>query len=118
MSSELWASLLRGGVVKTGLVRSLSGWHTAAPLASPGRQLLQDIVDGADGGRAFWEACRQPRGNRRELGGDLINTAVRAVFAAILHHSPGLRVGTDTSEVTPTQSQPWPAGCRGAMTVG
>lgn len=92
MASKLWASLLRGGLVQTGLVRSLSGWHTAVSPPSEIRQLLQEIVDGVAAGRAFWEACRQQRGLRTQLGGNLVDTAVRAVFAAVLHHSPGLQL--------------------------
>jgi hypothetical protein len=102
--SDLWKTLFRGGYRVGKLTRSLSGAHTASPADSKLNSFLHDLANGPDDrGKQLLDSLREKL-KGQYYGGELVDQAVNAVFAALIWHCQDLREElTLSGPLTPSQ---------------
>ncbi|CAI8006132.1 Zinc finger ZZ-type and EF-hand domain-containing protein 1 [Geodia barretti] len=89
--SDLWRTLFRGGYMLGKLTRSLSEAHTASPATSELNSRLHDMANGEKGGsKQLLDRLRETE-KGPYYGGDKVDRAVNAVFAALIWHCQELR---------------------------
>eukprot|EP00111_Clytia_hemisphaerica_P007029 TCONS_00020380-protein len=98
LHSELWGSLFRGGYMVGKLERSLSGFHRTSPADSAVNSFLGEISstsehpeDKSEKSKNFLTKCKELYSGQKLGGGELMENAVNAVFAALIWHTQELR---------------------------
>ncbi|XP_071105472.1 zinc finger ZZ-type and EF-hand domain-containing protein 1-like isoform X1 [Haliotis cracherodii] len=95
LQSELWTSLFRGGYMVGKLQRSLSG-RVATDEATTVLSFLWNMINGqAELAKAFLQKCRDLKVRVSTVGGEEVDSAVTAIFAALLWHTQQLREEVD-----------------------
>jgi hypothetical protein len=86
--SDLWRTLFRGGYMLGKLTRSLSEAHTASPATSELNIWLHNMANG--GAKQLLDRLRETE-KGPYYGGEKVDKAVNAVFAALIWHCQELR---------------------------
>ncbi|XP_077980047.1 zinc finger ZZ-type and EF-hand domain-containing protein 1-like [Glandiceps talaboti] len=91
LRSDIWSTLFRGGYMVGKLTRSLSGNFMTNPSDSVVNSFLGSVSTGESGMASdFLDKCHNQR-PVPSMGGPAVDSAIKAVFAALLWHTQDLR---------------------------
>eukprot|EP00117_Sycon_ciliatum_P045074 scpid7052/ scgid32441/ Zinc finger ZZ-type and EF-hand domain-containing protein 1 len=88
---RLWSTVFRGGFMQKKLQRSFSGQFSASPTDSRVNEFLRNVADRTEGPALDFLSKCQAKRRSPPVGGEPVNQAVAAVFAALCWHSQCIR---------------------------